>query len=84
MKTVRVTVDVVVRDEETLEKRVREFLVHKGTLPAVEEEIMDEVLGRYSDRVAGLVAEVLAEVLVRDAPPMDYGIEIRSIAGEAL
>jgi hypothetical protein len=80
MKTVRVTVDVVVHDEEVLEKRVREFLVHEGTLPAVEEEIMNEVLGKYGDRVAGLVAEVL----LRDAPPMDYRIEIQSIAGEVL
>jgi hypothetical protein len=81
MKAVRITVGVQVQDEKALEKHVRRLLVHEGVLDAVGREIVDETLGSYDDRTAGLVAEALVNCT---PPPLDYGIEIQSIRAEGV
>jgi hypothetical protein len=81
MKTVKLTVVVQVQDEKALEKHVRKLLVHGGVLDTGEKEIVDETLGSYDDRTAGLVAEAIVNC---NPAPLDYGIEIQSIKAEAV
>ena len=77
MKTVRLTVDVVIHDDGKLEDYVRNDLMASS-----EPVEVDDILDGYGERVAGMVAEAL--VNSGPAAPLDYGIEIETLKAEVV